>query len=224
MIAEKLEKVKSNIKAAAALSSRNQEDIQLVAVSKTVSTDRIMQAYNTGQTVFGENYVQEFVQKQEKYPEMNWHFIGQLQSNKVKYIVNKISLLHSLDRISLAKEISKRYSAISSSLDVLVQVNIGLEKQKGGVLPENLIEFLDTISPMQGINLKGLMCIHPFDDPENCRKYFSQMKNIFENIKSQNYSMDYLSMGMSSDYVQAIQEGANIVRVGSAIFGTRNNS
>lgn len=218
---ENIKIVNTKIEEAAKQSSRKAEDIQLVAVSKTFSSDIIKSLYNDGQKVFGESYVQEFLKKQETIPQINWHFIGQLQSNKVKYIVNKISLLHSLDRHSLAMEINKRYKAFDKKLDALVQVNIGQEFQKGGVEPEDIYIFLDSLMNMDNINVKGLMCIHPFEEPEECRKYFVKMRNIFDKAKDKGYPMQELSMGMSGDYVQAIEEGATLVRVGSAIFGHR---
>jgi len=213
--------VEENIKTAAAKSGTLPEDIELVAVSKTVSNDRIKNLYANGYDSFGENYVQEFVKKQEDIPQINWHFIGQLQTNKVKYIVNKIYMLHSLDRYSLAQELSKRHAAKGDAVKALIQVNIGREEQKGGIAPESLIEFLDKVIELDGIDIKGIMCIHPFEEPEECRRYFVEMHNLFEKAKGRGYPMEDLSMGMSNDYVQAIEEGATIVRVGSAIFGHR---
>lgn len=221
-VVDNIKTVQEKINDAAKRAGRNPNEIQLVAVSKTFPMDIIKTVYNNGQTIFGESYVQEFLKKQEELPEINWHFIGQLQSNKVKYIVNKVSLLHSLDRPSLAKEIGKRYTAQNLSLDALIQVNIGSETQKGGVEPSNLFRFMDSVIQMSGINIKGLMCIHPYDEPEKCRKYFVKMHNLFEKAKTEGYPMEQLSMGMSSDYVQAVEEGSTLVRVGSAIFGHRN--
>jgi len=213
--------VKEQIANAAKKSGRLPEDICLVAVSKTFPSDVVKSIYEQGHKIFGESYVQEFLKKQEEIPQINWHFIGQLQSNKVKYIVNKISLLHSLDRHSLALEINKRYKAIDKNLDALIQVNIGEESQKGGVNPDDLYGFLDSVMDMGNINVKGLMCIHPFEEPEECRKYFVKMRNLFDSAKEKGYPMIELSMGMSGDYVQAVEEGATFVRVGSAIFGHR---
>jgi len=219
---ENIEIVKSNIKTAAEKASKKYEDITLVAVSKTFSVETIKEVYASGQDVFGESYVQEFLKKQQEIPQINWHFIGQLQSNKVKYIVNKISLLHSLDRQSLALELNKRYAETDSSIDALIQVNIGSEEQKGGTAPEDLFKFMDYVLELKAINIKGLMCIHPLDEPEECRRYFVKMHNLFQKAKDIGYNMEHLSMGMSSDYVQAIEEGSTMVRVGSAIFGHRN--
>lgn len=220
-IAKNIVTINENIKSAANRVKRSKDEIQLVAVSKTVDIDTIKIAQTQGIVDFGENYVQEFLGKQENSPELNWHFIGQLQSNKVKYIVNKVSLLHSMDRISLAKELSKRYMAAEQCLDVLVQVNIGNESQKGGVATSELKEFVDSVMELRGINITGLMCIHPLEEPKECRKYFSKMKNTFDKLKNSGYPMKNLSMGMSNDYVEAIEEGATIIRVGSAIFGQR---
>ncbi|MBN2878076.1 MAG: YggS family pyridoxal phosphate-dependent enzyme [Clostridia bacterium] len=213
--------VEDNIKAAAFKSGRLPEEIELVAVSKTIAADRIKNLFDNGYHSFGENYVQEFTKKQEGIPQINWHFIGQLQTNKVKYIVNKIYMLHSLDRYSLAQEISKRYAATGETIKALIQVNIGKEEQKGGIAPESLIEFLDKVMELKSIEICGIMCIHPFKEPEECRRYFVEMYNLFQNAKDRGYPINNLSMGMSNDYVQAIEEGATIVRVGSAIFGHR---
>lgn len=213
--------VNEKISMAISKSNRIADDVKLIAVSKTFSSDIIKSLYNEGQNIFGESYVQEFVKKQEEIPQINWHFIGQLQTNKVKYIVNKISMIHSLDRLSLAKEINKRYNAIDSSLNVLIQVNIGQEMQKGGVNPKDVNAFIDDVMKMDNINVKGLMCIHPYEEPEECRKYFVKMRNLFDKLKDSGYPMTELSMGMSGDYSQAIEEGATLVRVGSAIFGNR---
>mgnify|MGYP001255523063 CR=1 FL=1 len=213
--------VKNNIKEAAKKSGREKGQISLVAVSKTFPAEIIKTVQQSGHNLFGESYVQEFLKKQEKIPEINWNFIGQLQSNKVKYIVNKISLLHSLDRKSLADELSKRYSEQNLTIDVLVQVNIGNEIQKGGVEPEKLYEFIDYAAALSAVKIKGLMCIHPFEEPEECRKYFVRMNKLFQNAKDRGYPMEQLSMGMSADYTQAIEEGSTMVRVGSAIFGHR---
>lgn len=217
-----LKKVKEKINTAAKGVNKNPDQIQLVAVSKTMPPETIKAVYDEGQLIFGENYVQEFLKKQELFPQIKWHFIGQLQSNKVKYIVNKISMLHSLDRLSLLSEIGKRYQAANSSLDALIQVNIGSEIQKGGVNPEDLFKFMDSAMNTEGVNLSGLMCIHPFEEPEECRKYFVKMFELFQKAKDRGYPMKHLSMGMSSDYTQAIEEGSTMVRVGSAIFGSRN--
>lgn len=220
-IQKNIDIVKGKIALAAEKYGAKSSDIMLVTVSKTLPYSVVNQAVEYGIDIFGENYVQEFVEKYEINPKLNWHFIGQLQSNKVKYIVNKVALLHSLDRMSLAKELNKRYMNISSVLNALVQVNIGLEPQKGGVMPDELEDFLNTVSNMQGLKVCGLMCIHPMGPTEESIQYFKKMKYIFDDMKNKGYEMKYLSMGMSNDYVEAIQEGANIVRVGSAIFGSR---
>lgn len=214
--------VKAKINDAALKVNRVENDIHLVAVSKTVSADIIKTVHNDGHRVFGESYVQEFLKKQDEIPEINWHFIGQLQSNKVKYIVNKVSMLHSLDRHSLALELSKRYKAQNLAIDALIQVNIGSEVQKGGVAVDDIFRFMDSVIDLGGINVVGLMCIHPYDEPQECRRYFVNMHNLFQKAIDRGYKLKHLSMGMSSDYVQAVEEGSTIVRVGSAIFGHRN--
>ena len=218
---ENIKNVKREIEDVAKRTGRTAEEIQLVAVSKTVDINIIKQVHDDGQQVFGESYVQEFIKKQDFSPEINWHFIGQLQSNKVKYIVEKIKLLHSLDRLSLAKELSKRYIAQNAVIDSLIQINIGEEVQKGGTAPDEVFRFMDSVIELGGVNICGLMCIHPYEEPEECRKYFARMYEIYQKANDRGYKLKYLSMGMSSDYVQAIEEGSNIVRVGSAIFGSR---
>lgn len=221
-VVDNLKYVKDIVKSSANKVDRNADEITIVAVSKKVSIDTIKSVYESNHNVFGESYVQEFLKKHEVSPKINWHFIGQLQSNKVKYIVNKISMLHSLDRPSLAKEIGKRYKEQNLALDALLQVNIGEEIQKGGVNPNDLFKFMDSVLETGGINVLGLMCIHPYEEPEECRKYFVKMRNLFDKVVDRGYPIKHLSMGMSSDYAQAIEEGSTIVRVGSAIFGHRN--
>lgn len=220
-IQKNIDVVLEKIALAAEKSKREPSDIMLVAVSKTFPYNVVNEAVEYGIDTFGENYVQEFIGKYDINSKLNWHFIGQLQSNKVKYIVNKVALLHSLDRMSLAKELNKRYMNASSVIDVLIQVNIGLEAQKGGVLPSELEGFIDNVSNMQGLKICGLMCIHPMGPIQESIQYFRRMKCVFDDMNEKGYNMKYLSMGMSNDYVEAIQEGANIVRVGSAIFGNR---
>ncbi len=214
--------VREKLAHAAKVSGRSPEDIQLIAVSKTVDVDRMKIAVESGVHAFGENYVQEFIEKYAKLPELEWHFIGQLQSNKVKYIVRKASLIHTLDRPSLAKELNKRYRALNLQMKTLIQVNIGLEKQKGGIEPDALESFIDQCKSYEGIDVCGLMCIPPYQvNPEDGRVYFERMRKLYDRLNDRGYNLTKLSMGMSADYELAIEEGANIVRVGSAIFGAR---
>lgn len=214
--------VRQKIGEAAAVSGGSAEDIMLVAASKTQLPEKIQAAARCGVQCFGENYVQELVEKHGKLPDVSWHFIGQLQSNKVKYIVDKISMIESVDRLSLAREIDKRAGRLGRSVDALLQINIGSEEQKGGVAPGDAKQLLDQIAELENVNICGLMCIHPLSGtPEEARPYFARMKKIFDDMNALGYNMKYLSMGMSGDYDTAIREGANIVRVGSLIFGPR---
>ncbi len=222
-IKENIEKIKRNIEFAAHQSGRQASDITLVAVSKRVSPESMQEAIECGVKSFGENYVQEFRNKITSVQGVKWHFIGQLQSNKVKYIFRDMYMLHSLDRLSLAKELNKRLSGENLVLKTLVQLNIGHEPQKGGIVPENAEKFLRQISSYEALDVCGLMCMPPFSNTrdENIRD-FATAKKIFDDMQGAGFNMRYLSMGMSGDYMDAIKQGANIVRVGSAIFGERS--
>lgn len=203
------------------------EKVKLIAVTKTHGTDIIKEVLNYGIKDIGENKVQELKDKIDILGnEINYHMIGNLQSNKVKYIYDKVDLIHSLDRVSLAKEIDKRAKVSNIIVNCLVQVNIGKEKTKSGLYPEEVEKFIEEIIRFENIKVKGLMTIAPnSEDSKYLRSLFKQMFNLRELIKSKNYKeidMNYLSMGMSNDYKIAIEEGANIVRVGSKIFGLRD--
>lgn len=221
-IRENIEKVKENIYDALRSAGRDENEVELVAVSKKVSAERIKEAMECGLESFGENYVQEFREKKGILTNVKWHFIGQLQSNKVKYIFRDISMLHSLDRLSLAAELHKRLSAESLKLKVLVQINIGREPQKGGVVPEETERFLSELGAYESLDVCGLMCMPPFSNTKDeTARDFAATKKIFDDMLGAGFNMRYLSMGMSNDYEDAIKQGANIVRVGSAIFGDR---
>jgi hypothetical protein len=222
-VKENIIKIKENIALAALESGRRVSDIKLVAVSKRVTPERMQEAIECGTKSFGENYVQEFRQKITAVHGVEWHFIGQLQSNKVKYIFRDIYMLHSLDRLSLAKELDKRLSGENLVLKTLVQLNIGHEPQKGGIMPEDAEKFLTQVSSYEALDVCGLMCMPPFSNTreENVRD-FAAAKKIFDDMLGAGFNMRYLSMGMSGDYMDAIKQGANIVRVGSAIFGERS--
>ncbi len=197
-----------------------------MAVTKTVDTDRINEAIALGITDIGENKVQEI---QSKYDHINknvkWHMIGHLQSNKVKYIIDKVEMIHSLDRMSLAKEIQSRAEEHNIFVNALVQVNIAEEDSKFGLKKEEVIPFIESIKKFDRIKIKGLMTIAPFsEDPEEVRFVFKDLKKLFEEIKECNMinaDMEYLSMGMTNDYEIALEEGANIIRIGTGIFGKR---
>jgi PLP dependent protein len=203
------------------------DDIVLIGVTKTIDLDRINEAISLGIKDIGENKVQEI---QDKYDGIEGsprlHMIGHLQTNKVKYIVDKVDLIHSLDRASLAKEIQKRAEQHGLVKDVLIQVNVAEEDSKFGLKVEEVDDFAESLIEYPNLRVKGLMTIAPFEeDPEKTRYVFRTMKEIFERIKSKGYSnfdMEYLSMGMTNDYEIALEEGANMIRVGTGIFGKRN--
>ncbi|GAA0743742.1 YggS family pyridoxal phosphate-dependent enzyme [Clostridium oceanicum] len=203
------------------------DEVNLIAVSKTKPIEDICEAYEFGIRDFGENKVQELSKKVELFPkeDIRWHLIGHLQRNKVKYIVGKVSLIHSLDSIRLLKEIESRYNKEGKTAEVLIQVNIAKEESKYGIYEEQLNSMIDEVEKCKNVKVKGLMSIIPKGDKEICKKYFKQMKQIFDKLKDRsfkNIKMKYLSMGMTGDYVEAIEEGSNMVRIGQGIFGKRN--
>lgn len=205
-----------------------QDNIKLIAVSKTVDSNRVIEAFNCGQVEFGENKVQELVKKYEEIDnqEYKFHMIGHLQTNKVKYLLNKVELIQSLDRLSLLKELEKRGRNNNYIFNCLIELNLAKEESKTGLHKEDLEELITKIEECEFVKVKGLMTVAPFfEDLEEVRPYFKEMKNIFEDLKNKdfnNISMETLSMGMSHDYKVAIEEGSNMVRVGTSIFGERN--
>ncbi len=225
-IGENYLSVKERVAAAAQKSGRTGEDIMLIAVSKTKPVSEIKQAVEAGAHILGENKVQEVMAKYDEIQGVDWHLIGHLQTNKVKYIIDKVKMIHSVDSLKLAQEISKRAVKAGVVMDVLVEVNIGGEESKSGVAPEEAEKLCLDISALDGIKVRGLMCVAPaVENAEDARIYFRKMNKLFVDIKSKNYDnidMVYLSMGMTHDFEVAIEEGANIVRVGTAIFGARN--
>jgi len=231
MIAENLTEIKERIKKAAEKSPQTDKNVTLVAVSKTFPSSSIREAYEAGQKIFGENKVQEALDKIEEcknLSEAEFHMIGYLQSNKVKYIPGVFKLVHSVDRKSLVKEMHKRFHRERVEQDILVQVNLVHEEQKGGVVPEKLEDLLAYIRQCGSLNLRGFMIMPPFrKDPEDNRYLFAKMYELFAYYKDQfeksgKKDFDTISMGMSSDFEVAVEEGANMVRVGSKIFGERN--
>jgi len=225
-VQENLVEIKKNIEDACERSGRKSDDVTLVAVTKTVEADVMNASIDFGVQIVGENRVQEIRRKFDDVKEgVSWHQIGHLQTNKVKYIVDKVDMIHSVDSIRLAKEISDRASKHQRVIDILIQVNVASETQKFGIGETELSNLIEEMSKMPSIQVKGLMLIAPFaDDPETVRPIFRRMKEIFDSAKNINYNnveMKYLSMGMSGDYVIAIEEGANMVRIGSGIFGVR---
>jgi len=225
-LSRNLEKVQSNIRAACEKSGRKFFDISLVAVSKTQSADRVSELAALGIRTFGENRVQELLEKQPLVSgDMDWHMIGHLQTNKVKSIIDKVSLIHSVDSYRLANEIDKHAKAHEKIMEILVEINIAAEESKYGIEPGELPEFLKEIAAFQNILVKGLMCVAPYvENPEENRLYFRKMRRMFVDsagISANNINMQYLSMGMTNDYMVAIEEGSNIVRVGTGLFGAR---
>jgi len=203
------------------------DSVTLVAVSKRFGIPNIEEAMRYGQLDFGENRVQEFRDKTQKIDSnIKWHFIGHLQTNKVKYVLDKTHLLHSLDRIDLAREIDRQCKNKETTMDALIQVNISKEGTKSGIFSEEINEFIDDLSKLENVKIKGLMTMAPFTDNEYIlRKTFSGLRNIYDKLVGSdlpsNIEMRYISMGMSNDYKEAIKEGSNMIRVGSAIFGAR---
>lgn len=225
-IADNIKIINEKIAAAAEKSGRKREDILLLAVSKTIEVPKINEAIECGLIELGENKPQEIVRKYPEIPNAKWHQIGHLQTNKVKSIIDKVCLIHSLDSMKLALEIDKRAKANNIIMDVLIEINIGKEPAKHGVMLEDAERLAIEVSKLENVRVKGLMCVAPFvDDTEALREYFKQMNKLFVDIKSKNYDnieMKYLSMGMTNDYEIAIEQGANIVRIGTGIFGARN--
>ena len=202
------------------------EGVTLIAVSKTKPNEAVLEAYECGIRDFGENKVQDLVLKYETLPkDIRWHFIGALQTNKVRKLIGKTFLIQSLDRASLADEINKIASKKNLMVDALIEVNIGEEENKSGIFLKDLAEFIEYLKDLEHINIKGLMAIIPQGDDAQNKKYFKRMKEVFMELKSKEYDrfhMEILSMGMSMDYLSAIEEGSNMVRIGTGIFGNRN--
>ncbi len=222
---EKKQLIKDNL---SYIFERLPSGVTLLAASKTVAPEYINFAADCGLKLIGENRVNELLEKYEYIDKdrLDIHFIGQLQTNKVKYIVDKVSMIHSVDSLKLAEEISKRSLKIGKVMDVLVEINIGAEASKGGIMPNETEQFLREISRLEGIKVKGLMTIPPkSEDKEKNLEFFEKIRKIFIDISVQNVdniNMEYLSAGMSSDWQDAIRCGANMVRIGSGIFGKRD--
>jgi len=217
--------VLGDIRQAAARSGRDAAEIGIVAVTKTVPAENVREAVSAGLRILGENRVQELIAKYPLVEGAEWHLIGHLQRNKVKYITDKVSLIHSLDSAALAEEIDRRMTSMGRIMDVLVQVNIAEDPKKHGIKANQVIDFVEAAAQLQGIRLKGLMTIGPYvSDPGEIRPVFRELRKLAENVKKMDLpgvDMRHLSMGMSNDYIVAIEEGATLVRIGSAIFGTR---
>ena len=227
MLKENLINVENNIMKACEKAGRNRSEVTLIAVSKTKPVEMLQEVYDQGIRYFGENKVQEMCDKMEVMPkDINWNMIGHLQTNKVKYIVGKTSLIHSVDSLKLAEEIQKQAIKNNVVVDILVEVNIANEETKFGISKEETIQMVKDIAKLDHIRIKGLMTIAPFvENPEDNRLYFREIKQLSVDINNQNIDnvcMHILSMGMTGDYMVAIEEGSTMVRVGTGIFGERN--
>lgn len=226
MIEENIKQVENNIAEACERAGRDRSEVTLICVSKTKPASMVEEAYKNGQRNFGENKVQEI---NDKYPvlpdDIKWHLIGHLQRNKVKYIINKVHLIHSVDSIRLAEQIQHEAEKSDKVMDILVQVNVANEDTKFGLQVSETEDVVREIAKMPNVHICGLMTIAPFtDNPETNRVFFRNLKQLSVDIKSKNIdnvSMDCLSMGMTGDYQVAIEEGATLVRVGTGIFGER---
>lgn len=227
MISENIKEVEANIEKACQKAGRNPSEVTLIAVSKTKPVSDIEEAIQCGMTHFGENKVQELLHKIEVIPDdVNWHLIGHLQTNKVKYVVTQGILIHSVDSIKLAAEIQKEAAKKGTVCDILLEVNVANEASKYGFAYEDVMDAVDIISTYSNIRIQGLMTIAPFvENPEENRIFFAKLHKLSLDIDSRNIdnvSMNVLSMGMTNDYMVAIEEGATMVRVGTGIFGARN--
>ena len=227
MLKEQLEDVKSKISDACKRSGRNEDEVTLIAVSKTKPVEMLQEAYDLGVRVFGENKVQELTGKYDVLPkDIHWHLIGHLQTNKVKYIIDKAELIHSVESMKLATTISKEAVKKDVTANILVEVNVAEEDTKFGLKTEEVMGFVKEISVLPNIKVCGLMTIAPFvENPEDNRPVFAKLRKLSVDINAENIdnvNMSILSMGMTNDYEVAIEEGATMVRVGTGIFGARN--
>lgn len=224
-----IEHIKELKNQAAKRSGRSGEDVLLVAVTKLHSADEINEAIRCGITDIGENKVQEIMDKYEHVEPVRWHLIGHLQTNKVKYIIDKVSMIHSVDSLKLAQEINKRAQQHDLTMDILIQVNSAMEESKFGIATGETGQIIrDILDTCPNVNIRGLMCIAPFEDnPDDARCYFAEVKKLYDEYgKMEHPRLDfkYLSMGMSNDFEVAIEEGSNLIRVGTSIFGERDYS
>ena len=229
MLADKLNLVKKNIEEACDTAGRSPQEVTLIAVSKTKPVEMLKEAYDAGARVFGENKVQEIVDKYDQMPsDVKWHMIGHLQRNKVKYIVDKVAMIHSVDSLRLAETIEKEAAKKAVIVPILIEVNVAQEESKFGLKVEEVLPLIEEISSYSHIQVKGLMTIAPFvENSEENRLVFRNLRNLSVDIaakKFNNVTMNVLSMGMTGDYEVAIEEGATMVRVGTGIFGERDYS
>ena len=222
-VIENYKNAMSRLESALEESGRNVKDVLVIGASKTMPLERILFVRdNTDVKIFGENRVQELL---EKYtPDVRWHFIGQLQTNKVKYIVDKVELIHSVDRLSLLQEIDRQAKKHGKVQDILIEVNIGGEEKKGGVAPAEVIDFAKEVDKYPSVRLKGLMSVLPNVEKDALNAFYLQLSKLYDTLKQtrlDNADIRYLSAGMSNDYDVAVKYGANIVRLGRALFGER---
>lgn len=226
-IKENIEEIIKRKNEAALRCGRNPEDIIIIAVSKTVDAMKAREAVMGGLENLGENRVQEIMNKYDELQDLQvkWHMIGHLQKNKVKYIIDKVELIHSVESIELAAEINKRSSQHNIISNILIELNIGEEESKFGINEDSVYDFVSSLEQFENIKIMGLMTVAPFcENPEDVRWVFKKMKEIFDKISAMNLKntqMKYLSMGMTNDFEIAIEEGSNIVRIGTAVFGKR---
>lgn len=225
-ISDNLARINGRIRTAAEKAGRDPATVRLVAVSKTRPAADIMEAFQAGQIIFGENYIQELVPKLAEVREaVEWHVIGHLQSNKVKYIAGQVALIHSVDRMSLAEEIDRQWGKLGTVCDILIQVNISGEMTKSGTTEVGAIQLVRECARLPNVRVRGLMTMPPFfDDPDAARPYFAELRRLSEAVAAERITgvdMVELSMGMSGDFEAAIQEGATLVRIGTAVFGER---
>ncbi len=225
-IAQNLENIRKGIIDAAKMSGRNPQDVKLIAVTKTYGVDAINEAIDCGVTDIGENRVQEIMEKYDGVKPVRWHLIGHLQKNKVKYIIDKVSLIHSVDSFGLAEEINRQAAKIGKTQDILIQVNVSGEESKFGVSPDECLDLCEKTAELNNVRICGLMTVAPFvEDKVLLNKVFGGLKQISLDIsakKGDTVCMEELSMGMTNDYPLAIANGATMIRVGTAIFGQRN--
>jgi len=224
-IAKNLSQVRERMDRAATRTGRDPGEIRLIAVSKTVPVERVKEAIAAGTMIFGENYIQEARHKIEEIGQagIQWHFIGHLQTNKAKYAVRFFDLIHSVDSIKVARALDTRAAAEGKVMDCLIEVNISQEESKFGITSEQILTLAHEMTKLQNISLKGLMTMPPyFDDPESSRPYFIALRQLKEAMAREGIPLSELSMGMTTDFEVAIEEGATMVRVGRAIFGERS--
>ncbi len=224
MVAENLKNIKQRIAVACQKVGRNSEDITIIAVAKTFTAASIREAIAAGVLDIGENYVQELRKKREQIPDqyIHWHFIGHLQTNKIKYIADWIHMIHSVDSVELGVQLSKWMTKSQREIDILVEVNTSGENSKFGVSLEFAPYLIKDLRKLPNINVSGLMTLGSFSpNPEDCRPSFRKLRELKENLEEEGYSLPILSMGMTNDFEVAIEEGATIVRIGTAIFGSR---